>query len=233
MAEMKTMLCLMLTISLLAGCAVPVDPNYTNYLQVMAKAKAQEQPPLVEMTCPAAGCVVSSFKVYAPPGGGQQVAQIAAPVAHQDQWADVAKTLIGGAVQVGGYAMGAKAALGVANAVKDAGTAGYRYVQAPGSTTTTTIRDSGNTTSTSTNTSTSNSTSWTATNSGNTANPVTTTTTTTTANPITTTTTANPVTTTTANPTTSNTTTTNSNNPATNTGNPVTTYPASGTTATK
>lgn len=146
---MPRMFVLCLSIAL-AGCA---SNDYVQYLTAQAEANrsAQDlQKPLVRLTAHPGMSItgLASLEVFAP----QQL-----PVIQQsrpNEWAGVLGQGLSILGTVGSLYVSGKATLGVANAVAGAGTAGYRYIQAPAAnvttTTTTTTAPVTNTTTTST-----------------------------------------------------------------------------------
>lgn len=126
--------------ALAAGCSTTGD--YKAYLQAQAEANrqaAEGQKPLVELTAqpgqPITG--LSSLKVYPP---------TAAPVIQQsrpNEWAGVVGQGLGVLGTLGGIHYGGKAAVGLASEIRQAGTAGYAHIQAPGTVTTNTLSGTG------------------------------------------------------------------------------------------
>ncbi|WP_374353734.1 hypothetical protein [Chitinimonas sp.] len=125
----------LLLVLTLTGCASHApDPNYAAYLAAQTKLASLEQKPLVEIKALPGQTIsgLAGVTVYAPQGGAP-ASQIAAPAAQADPWAGVASAALGVLGSVGSNAIMGKAAVGIAGALRDAGTAGYRYVQAPAS----------------------------------------------------------------------------------------------------
>jgi hypothetical protein len=152
----------LLPLAILTGCAnQQADPNYQAYLAAVNAGQAaqatQQQKPLIDIKClPNAPCSFASITVFAPPADTHSSQpQIAAPQPQVSPWAGVATSALGLLGNVAGYAYGAKAAIGIADALRDAGTTGYKYVQAPVTpgavTNTTTTNTSVNTTNTTAN----------------------------------------------------------------------------------
>lgn len=120
----------------LAACAS--SPEYESYLKAQHEANrhaAENQKPLVRLTAQPGQQItgLQSLEVYTP---------AAAPVIQQqrpNEWAAVVGQGLGVISSIGGLAVGGKAAIGLAREVRQAGTAGYPFVQAPGTVTTTTI----------------------------------------------------------------------------------------------
>lgn len=97
--------------ALLAGCA---STDYKQYIAAQEKANEmaiKEQKPLVEIT--------------AQPG--QSITGLAGP----NEWVGVFSQGLGVLGTLGGIHYGGKAAVGLASEVRQAGTAGYPFVQAP------------------------------------------------------------------------------------------------------
>lgn len=135
---MKTALALLAAIAL-AGCAS--DKDYQTYIAAQQAANtqaAQDQKPLVRLTAQPGQTItgLASLEVFTPQ---------AAPVIQQAQqsgWIGVAHAAVSGSAMVlGGYVAG-QAAVGLADSVGRAGTAGYAHVQAPGAVTTNTMTGS-------------------------------------------------------------------------------------------
>lgn len=132
---MKTILILLAAL-VVAGCAT--DKDYAAYLAAQSAENQRamaNQKPLVKITAqpgvPITG--LESVEVYAP---------TSAPVVQQaraNEWAGVAQTALGVVGTVAGIRAAGQAAVGLADSVGRAGTAGYDHVQATGAVTNTTI----------------------------------------------------------------------------------------------
>jgi hypothetical protein len=126
---------ILIILPFLAACAT--SSEYTAYLQAQQEANrqaAETQKPLVRLTAQPGQQItgLQSLEVYTP---------TAAPVIQQqrpNEWAAVVQSGLGVVGTLGGVALGGKAAIGMAREIKEAGTAGYSFVQAPGTVTTTT-----------------------------------------------------------------------------------------------
>lgn len=115
-------------LGVMTGCSTTGD--YKAYLQAQAEANrqaAEGQKPLVELTAQPGQAItgLASLKVYTP---------TAAPVIQQsrpNEWAGV----VGQGLAITGTVLGiqaaGKAAIGLADSVGKAGTAGYQFIQAP------------------------------------------------------------------------------------------------------
>lgn len=118
----------------LAGCA---SNDYAQYLTAQSEANRSSQDlqkPLVRLTAHPGMSItgLASLEVFAP----QQLPVI--QQARANEWAGVLGQGLSILGTVGSLYVGGKATLGVANAVAGAGTAGYRYIQAPAANVTTT-----------------------------------------------------------------------------------------------
>ena len=121
------------SVAILAGCAT--SPEYTAYLQAQQDANrqaAEHQKPLVRLTAQPGQQItgLQSLEVYTP---------TTAPVIQQqrpNEWAAVVGQGIGVIGTIGGIHAGGKAAIGLAGEIRQAGTAGYAHIQAPGAVTT-------------------------------------------------------------------------------------------------
>jgi len=131
----------------LTGCSTTGD--YSTYVAAQAEANRQafaEQKPLVRLTAQPGQAItgLAGLEVYMP--GTAPTIQQARP----NEWAGV----VGQGLSVVGAVLGIKyageAAIGLANSVGNAGTAGYAHVQAPAAnvTTTTTTTNTATTTNT-------------------------------------------------------------------------------------
>lgn len=130
----------------LTGCA---NQEYIAYAAAHAE-QPQTQQPLVQIKAQPGQQItgLESITVYAP--NNQQGPNIAPPP--PNVWARVLETGLGVVGTVAGYHYGGKAAIGIANAIKDGAVAGYSHVQAPQanvSTVNTTHADTTSTSSTS------------------------------------------------------------------------------------
>ena len=130
---------ILLLLPFLTACATSAE--YDSYLKAQAEANkqaAEHQKPLVRLVAQPGQQItgLQSLEVYTP---------TSAPVVQQarpSEWAAVVSQGLGVVGSVGGLAVGGKAAIGLASQVRQAGTAGYQSIQAPGAiTTTTTITD--------------------------------------------------------------------------------------------
>lgn len=132
---MKTLILMVMFAVLLAGCAT--DKDYAAYLAAQAAANdkaAADQKPLVRLVAQDGQAITGlhSLEVYTP---------AAAPVIQQarpNEWVGVVQTAVGVTGTVLGIRAAGHAAVGLADSVGRAGTAGYKYIQAPGATTTST-----------------------------------------------------------------------------------------------
>ena len=129
---MKT--ALLLVSFVIAGCAS--SPDYDSYLKAQTEAnrQAQEsQKPLVRLTAQPGQQItgLQSLEVFAPTS--MPVIQQARP----NEWAAVVGQGLGVLGTVGSIYYGGKAAASLASEVRQAGTAGYAHIQAPGAITTT------------------------------------------------------------------------------------------------
>lgn len=126
---------------ILSACATP---GYDSYLQAQSEANRQAleaQKPLIKITAQPGQQItgLQSLEVYTP----QQMPVI--QQARPNEWAAVLGQAVGVVGQIGSIYYGGQAAIGIAGEIRQAGTAGYAHIQAPGAVTTTT-----NTTTTST-----------------------------------------------------------------------------------
>jgi hypothetical protein len=132
---MKTALTLSCALALTACASHQADPNYTAYIAAInaqqAAHAAEPRRILVDIGCAKDATSCQPIKVYEPSGNAPTGPAIAMPQPQANEWAGVATTALGVIGNLGGYAFGAKAAVGIANSIRDAGTAGYKYVQAP------------------------------------------------------------------------------------------------------
>lgn len=134
---MKTLLLIITAALALSGCAT--DGNYREYLAAQADANRQaaaEQKPLVRLTAQPGQSItgLQSLEVYTPTAAS--VIQQSRP----NEWAAVAGQALGVVGTVAGIRAAGQAAVGLADSVGRAGTAGYQYVQAAPTITTTTDR---------------------------------------------------------------------------------------------
>ena len=125
---------IVLLIPFLTACA---STDYNNYLKAQQEANAQaaqNRKPLIEITAQPGQAItgLAGLKVYMPES---------APIIQQqreNEWARVVGQGLSVLGTVGGIYYGGKAAAGLASEVRQAGTAGYAHIQAPGAVTTTT-----------------------------------------------------------------------------------------------
>lgn len=126
---------------LLAACASnpQLDPNYAAYVAAsQATAAAQPKTPLVRITAQPGQTIemrgVASFEVYSASGGNSAVA-IAPYQPTRNEYLPLVQT----GLSLVGHWLGLhelqRGAVGIANAVGNAATRGYPYVQAPAGTT--------------------------------------------------------------------------------------------------
>lgn len=131
---MKTIIALLAALTLTA-CAS--DNDYQTYIAAQQDANRQaatDQKPLVRLTAQPGQTItgLASLEVFTP---------TATPVIQQAQqsgWIGVAQTAVGVTGTVLGIRAAGQAAVGIADSVGRAGTAGYAHIQAPGAVTTTT-----------------------------------------------------------------------------------------------
>lgn len=135
---MKTIIALIVAITLTA-CAS--DKDYQTYIAAQQQANTQaaaDQKPLVRLTAQPGQTItgLASLEVFTP---------TATPVIQQAQqsgWIGVAQTAVGVTGTVLGIRAAGQAAVGIADSVGRAGTAGYAHIQAPGAVTTNTMTGS-------------------------------------------------------------------------------------------
>lgn len=115
----------------LVGCST-LDPNYSQYLQASQQIAVNHKPdPLFRMKA-CSGCVielkgVDELVVNSPDANKvPQIQQV-----KDNEWVGVARATIQTLGAVGGTAVLAGGAVDIAREIKNAGTAGYPYVQAP------------------------------------------------------------------------------------------------------
>lgn len=130
----KRLFSVLILMSSLAGCA---SPGYKEYLQAQSDANRQAleaQKPLIRITAQPGQQItgLQSLEVYTP----QQMPVI--QQARENEWARVLGQGLGVVGQVGSIYYGGKAAASLASEIRQAGTAGYAHIQAPGSVSTTT-----------------------------------------------------------------------------------------------
>jgi hypothetical protein len=137
---------IVLLIPFLTACA---STDYNNYLKAQQEANAQaaqNRKPLIEITAQPGQAItgLAGLKVYMPES---------APVIQQqreNEWARVVGQGLSVLGTVGGIYYGGKAAAGLASEVRQAGTAGYAHIQAPGAISTVTTTTTNTTTNTNT-----------------------------------------------------------------------------------
>lgn len=134
---MKVIITFLVTF-MLFGCASDKEyKEYTAYLAAQQDANRQaaaEQKPLVRLVAQDGQAITGlhSLEVFTP---------TAAPVIQQarpNEWVSVWQTALGVTGTVLGIRAAGQAAVGLADSVGRAGTAGYQYIQAPGAVSTTT-----------------------------------------------------------------------------------------------
>ena len=118
-----------ISVLLLTACAT--GPEYNQYLQAQSEANKQaveHQKPLVRLVAQPGMAITGlhSLEVYTP--SQAPVIQQARP----SEWAAVAQTGLSTLATLGGIKLGGDAVIGLASQVKQAGTFGYQYVKAPG-----------------------------------------------------------------------------------------------------
>lgn len=160
---MKKIILLAATALTACGTPPPVDPNYIAYLNA---GVSKQQKPLVEIKAQSGQQItgLESITVYAP----EAADKIAAPTPYADPWARVAETGLSILGNLGNSAIVGHAAVGLATQLKEAGTAGYARIQAPGAVTT--VSNSYNTSSSQSSVADSNNTATTNTTNTNTSN---------------------------------------------------------------